>query len=285
MSKKSISSVKAYNNVDFLNSKDARVLRILAEYLEPLDRFRRHKVKDTIVFFGSARTREPAPARRDLREARAALRDARRPSAALRESVASAERQMKMSRYYRDAQELAYRLTKWSKSLKGTSHRFLVCSGGGPGIMEAANRGAAQAKGQTVGLGISLPMEPASNPYISRDLAFEFHYFFMRKFWFFYPAKAMVVFPGGFGTLDECMEILTLIQTRKSSKKIPFLLYGKSYWSEVLNFDAMVRWGTISPQDLELFRFVDTPEEAFQYLRDRLTESHLKPGAGRGRGA
>jgi uncharacterized protein (TIGR00730 family) len=285
MSKKSTSPIKAYNRVDFLNSRNARVLRILAEYLEPLNRFRRHKVKDTIVFFGSARTLEPGPARRGLREARAALKEARRPSAALRESVATAERQVKMSRYYRDAQELARRLTEWSKSLKGTSHRFLVCSGGGPGIMEAANRGAADAKGQTVGLGISLPMEPTSNPYISRDLAFEFHYFFMRKFWFFYPAKAMVVFPGGFGTLDECMEILTLIQTRKSSKTIPFLLYGKSYWSEVLNFDAMVRWGTISPEDLELFRFVDTPEEAFQYLRDRLTESHLKPGPGRGRTA
>ena len=282
MSKKSLSPLKAYESLDFLHSRDARVLRILAEYLEPLHRFRRHKVKDTIVFFGSARTLEPDDARRALREARAALKGARRPSAALRESVASAERQLKMSRYYRDARELARRVTAWSKSLKGTSHRFLVCSGGGPGIMEAANRGAAEAKGQTVGLGISLPMEPANNPYISRELAFEFHYFFMRKFWFFYPAKAMVVFPGGFGTLDECMEILTLIQTRKSSKKIPFLLYGKSYWSEVLNFDAMVRWGTISPQDLELFRFVDTPEEAFQYLRDRLTESHLKPGASRG---
>ena len=282
MSKKSPSPLKAYESLDFLHSRDARVLRILAEYLEPLHRFRRHKVKDTIVFFGSARTPEPEDARRSLREARAKLKAARRPSAALRKSVASAERQLKMSRYYRDARELARRVTAWSKSLKGTSHRFLVCSGGGPGIMEAANRGAAEAKGQTVGLGISLPMEPANNPYISRELAFEFHYFFMRKFWFFYPAKAMVVFPGGFGTLDEFMEILTLIQTRKSSKKIPFLLYGKSYWSEVLNFDAMVRWGTISPEDLELFRFVDTPEEAFQYLRDRLTESHLKPGASRG---
>ncbi len=285
MSKKSTSPLKAYESLDFLHSRDARVLRILAEYLEPLHRFRRHKVKDTIVFFGSARTPEPDDARRALRDARAALQGARRPSAALRKSVATAERQLKMSRYYRDARELARRVTAWSKSLKGTSHRFLVCSGGGPGIMEAANRGAAEAKGQTVGLGISLPEEPANNPYISRELAFEFHYFFMRKFWFFYPAKAMVVFPGGFGTLDECMEILTLIQTRKSSKKIPFLLYGKSYWNEVLNFDAMVRWGTIGPKDLELFRFVDTPEEAFRYLRDRLTESHLKPGASRGRTA
>jgi len=282
MSKQSSPAIKAYENIDFLNSKDARVLRLLAEYLEPLNRFRRHKVKDTIVFFGSARTPQPDDARRALREVRATLKGARRPSAALRQSVATAERQLKMSRYYRDARELARRVTEWSKSLKGTSHRFLVCSGGGPGIMEAANRGAADAKGQTIGLGISLPMEPAHNPYISRELAFEFHYFFMRKFWFFYPAKAMVVFPGGFGTLDEFMEILTLIQTQKSSKKIPFLLYGKSYWSEVLNFDAMVRWGTISKEDLDLFHFVDSPDEAFQYLRDRLTESHLKPGSDRG---
>lgn len=282
MSKQSRSPDKAYENLDFLNTRDARVLRILAEYLEPLNRFRRHKVKDTIVFFGSARTRDPEDARRALREARTAVKNTRRPSAAQRASVSTAERELKMSRYYRDARELAHRLTEWSKSLQGTSHRFLICSGGGPGIMEAANRGAAEAKGQTVGLGISLPMEPANNPYISPELAFEFHYFFMRKFWFFYPAKAMVVFPGGFGTLDEFMEILTLIQTGKSTKKVPFLLYGKSYWSEVLNFEAMVRWGTISREDLKLFRFVDSPEEAFQYLSDQLTELYLKPGAGRG---
>ena len=281
MSKSHSPAVKAYKNLPFLASKGARELRILSEYLEPLQRFREHKVKDTIVFFGSARTPEPATARENLQQARKSLKNASRQTRALKGAVSTAERQVKMSRYYRDAQELARLMTEWSKSLKGTAHRFIVSSGGGPGIMEAANRGAAEAKGRTVGLGISLPKEPANNQYISHDLAFEFHYFFMRKFWFFYPAKAMVVFPGGFGTLDECMEILTLIQTRKSSKEIPFLLYGKSYWSEVLNFDAMVRWGTISPQDLELFRFVDTPEEAFRYLRQQLTESHLKPGASR----
>jgi uncharacterized protein (TIGR00730 family) len=283
MAKRPTAATKAYKNLDFLTSRDARVLRILSEYLEPLHRFRRHKVKDTIVFFGSARTLEPQQARQALTDARAKLDAAADPAKRLRDAVSAAQRQVEMSRYYRDAQELARRLTEWSKSLQGTSHRFLVCSGGGPGIMEAANRGAAEAKGRTVGLGISLPKEPANNPYISRELAFEFHYFFMRKFWFFYPAKAMVVFPGGFGTLDECMEILTLIQTRKSSKNIPFVLYGESFWREVVDFEAMVRWGTISRDDLGLFRFVDDPQEAFEYLRDRLTESHLKPASRRGK--
>jgi uncharacterized protein (TIGR00730 family) len=284
MSKEPYSPLKAYHNLDFLNSADARTLRILSEYLEPMYRFRRRKVKDTIVFFGSARAQEPAEARRALREARAALKEASRPVKALRLAVERAQSQVKLSRYYQDAQELARLLTEWSKSLHGTSRRFLVCSGGGPGIMEAANRGAAEARGRTVGLGISLPAEPTSNPYISRELAFEFHYFFMRKFWFFYPAKAMVVFPGGFGTLDEAMEILTLIQTRKSSKKIPFVFYGASFWREVIDFDALVRWGTIGPKDLDLFRFADDPREAFVFLRDRLTETHLTPGASRASG-
>jgi uncharacterized protein (TIGR00730 family) len=277
MPKSPESPVKAYKNLDFLNSRDARILRILSEYLEPMHRFRRHKVRDTIVFFGSARTPEPTAAQESLAEAKATLAEAKTATPELEAAVAHAERQVVMSRYYADAQELARRMTEWSKSLQGTSHRFLVSSGGGPGIMEAANRGAADAKGRTVGLGISLPNEPGTNPYISRELAFEFHYFFMRKFWFFYPAKAMVVFPGGFGTLDECMEILTLIQTQKSSKTIPFVLYGTSFWKEVVNFDAMVRWGTISAKDLDLFRFADTPEDAFTFLRDELTKAHLTP--------
>ena len=278
------SAIKAYENLKFLASRDARVLRILSEYLEPLARFRRFKVKDTIVFFGSSRAQEPEAARRALREARAAVRAASHPRRSQRKAVAAAERAVKMSRYYQDALELSGRLTRWSKSLQGTSHRFLVCSGGGPGIMEAANRGAAQEKGRSVGLGISLPDEPANNDYISRELAFEFHYFFMRKFWFFYPAKAMVIFPGGFGTLDEAMEILTLIQTRKSSKKLPLVLYGPQYWKQVLNLRAMVDWGTISSGDLDLLHFSDSPAEAFEYLRRELTAAHLKPErASRGR--
>jgi uncharacterized protein (TIGR00730 family) len=264
--------LKAYKNRDFLNSKDARALRILSEYLEPLSRFRKHRVEDTIVFFGSARIIESQAAKEGVRAAKAALRAAARPTKAQRTALAEAEVRASLCRYYDEAVDLARRLTEWSKSLKGSQHRFLVCSGGGPGIMEAANRGAAEARGRTVGLGISLPFEQSGNRYISRELAFEFHYFFMRKFWFFYLAKAMVIFPGGFGTLDEAMEILTLIQTRKSSKQIPILFYGKPYWDEVLDLKAMARWGTISTSDLELVRFSDSPDDAFTYLRDTLTE-------------
>jgi hypothetical protein len=268
---------RAYKNLDFLTSPDARTLRILAEYLEPLSRLRRFRVEDTIVFFGSARIVEPARARERLREVQAALRSAARPTRRLRGELHRARTACRMARYYHECVELARRLTEWSKSLRGSRHRFLVCSGGGPGVMEAANRGAAAARGRTVGLGISLPLEQTGNPYISRELTFEFHYFFMRKFWFVYPAKAMVIFPGGFGTLDEMMEILTLVQTRKATKRMPIVVYGTSYWKRVLDFDAMVEFGTIGREDLELFRFADTPEEAFTYLRDELTEAYLKP--------
>ena len=268
---------KAYKNLDFLNSRDGRSLRILSEYLEPQARFRHYRVADTIVFFGSARTPEPDSARAGLKEARAALRKAARPTRALKEAVEQAKVGVQMSRYYADSQELARQLTEWSKSLKGSNHRFLVCSGGGPGIMEAANRGAAEARGRTVGLGISLPFEQSGNEYISRELSFEFHYFFMRKFWFVYLAKAMVVFPGGFGTLDELMEILTITQTGKSTKRIPIVLYGSKFWKEVVNFEAMCRWGTISRSDLDLFQFADSPEAALSYLRRELTEAYLKP--------
>ena len=268
---------KAYKNLDFLQSKDGRTLRILSEYLEPQARFRRFKVADTIVFFGSARTPEPASARAALKEARAELRNAARPTRELKDAVERAKTDINMSRYYAECQELARQLTEWSKSLKGSKHRFLVCSGGGPGIMEAANRGAAEARGRNVGLGISLPFEQSGNRYISRELSFEFHYFFMRKFWFVYLAKAMVIFPGGFGTLDELMEILTLIQTGKSTKRIPLVLYGSKFWKEIVNFEAMCRWGTISRSDLDLLKFVDSPDEAFDYLRRELTEAYLKP--------
>ena len=268
---------KAYQNLEFLNGRDGRTLRILSEYLEPLARFNKFRVEDTIVFFGSARICEPARARERLRETRAVLAAARRPTRRLGQEVERAQAAVRMSRYYDEAVELAGLLTAWSKSLKGSKHRFLVCSGGGPGIMEAANRGAASERGRSVGLGISLPFEQTGNPYISRELAFEFHYFFMRKFWFVYLAKAMVIFPGGFGTLDEMMEILTLIQTRKSTKRIPIVVYGTRYWKKVLNFDAMVEFGTISRADLELFRFADTPQAAFDYLRDELTDAYLRP--------
>src|ERR1051326_2890777 len=233
----------AYLNGDFLNSPDARALRILAEFLEPLSHFRREKVRDTVVFFGSARVREQGP----------------------------------LHQYYQDARTLAGMLTEWSAQFTNNTYRFVVCSGGGPGIMEAANRGAHDANGKTIGLNIGLPFEQFPNPYITPELSFEFHYFFMRKFWFAYLSKALVVFPGGFGTMDELCEILTLAQTRKIEKKIVIVLYGSAYWKEVLNFNALVKYGTISPSDLNLFQYADTPEEALSILQVFLTKYYLTP--------
>ncbi|TAJ08144.1 MAG: LOG family protein, partial [Planctomycetota bacterium] len=216
-------AVKAYKNEAFLGSRDARVLRILSEYLEPETRFRELRIKDTIVMFGSARIPSRETAQAELAQVVASGADRAR-----------AEQRLKMSRYYEDTRELARRLTEWSKSLSGTDRRFVVCSGGGPGIMEAANRGASEAKGENVGLNISLPFEQNDNPYITRRLSFEFHYFFMRKFWFSYLAKAFVIMPGGFGTLDEFFEVVTLVQTLKIKKKVAIVLYGTEYWDKVL---------------------------------------------------
>lgn len=252
---------KAYTNHDFLMSRDARPLRILAEYLEPLARFGRYRVADTVVFFGSARAPSPEETEKDLAAARAGGNAA---------ALLKAQQGAKLARYYDDARGLAFRMTEWSKSLSKTNRRFIVCSGGGPGIMEAANRGASDAHGISIGLGISLPFEATANPYITRELGFEFHYFFMRKFWFVYLAKALVVFPGGFGTFDELFELLTLVQTHKSSKRMPIVLYGREFWHEVLNLDALVRWGTISEHDLSLFHVADSPDDAFEYLRHEL---------------
>ena len=228
----------AYLNDKFLNSPDARALRILSEFLEPLAHFRREKVRDTVVFFGSARVREG---------------------------------EGEMARYYDDARRLALMLTEWSQQFTNNTYRFVVCSGGGPGIMEAANRGAWEAEGKTVGLNIGLPFEQFPNPYITPELSFEFHYFFMRKFWFAYLAKALVVFPGGFGTMDEMMEILTLTQTQKLAKKMTILLYGSDYWKEIINFEALVKHGMIAREDLSLFQFADDPDTAFALLKAGLS--------------
>ena len=257
-------AVKAYKNQEFIGSPDARPLRILAEYLEPQTRFDEFKVRDTIVFFGSARIPSRDAAQALVEKAKAGEGD-----------LAKAEKKLWMSRYYEETRELAARLTKWSKSLEGTDRRFVVCSGGGPGIMEAANRGASEAKGENIGLNISLPFEQQDNPYITRRLAFEFHYFFMRKFWFSYLAKAMVVMPGGFGTLDEFMEVVTLVQTLKIKKKLPIVLYGTEYWDKVLKLEPMVEFGTISPEDVNLFHRSDSVEDAYQYLVKELEAHHL----------
>src|SRR5579872_985733 len=233
----------AYKNEKFLDSPDARSLRILSEYLYPLSHFRKERVLDTIVFFGSARTFETGP----------------------------------NARYYNEARELARRVTEWSNNLENSARRFVICSGGGPGIMEAANRGAHDAGGKTVGLNIGLPFEQRPNPFITPELCFEFHYFFMRKFWFAYLAKALVVFPGGFGTLDELTEILTLVQTQKLLKKMVVLLYGSAFWKEILNFDALLKHGMIAEEDLSLFQFADDVETAFHFLEVGLTKYYLEP--------
>ncbi|MGH9547609.1 MAG: TIGR00730 family Rossman fold protein [Terriglobales bacterium] len=261
----------AYENEPFVNSPDGRILRILSEYIEPLSRFRREQIQDTVVFFGSARFHSHAEANRNLTELEKGL-GVQHP-AERKKALASVD----MARYYEDARRLAFLLTQWSVQIPARRRRFVVTTGGGPGIMEAANLGAQEGGGKTIGLNINLPSEQSPNPYITPALNFEFHYFFMRKFWFAYLAKALVIFPGGFGTLDELFEILTLAQTQKLAKKILVVIYGSEYWKRLINFDAMIDAGTISAADLDLFRMVDSPEEGFEFLRDGLVKYHLGP--------
>jgi uncharacterized protein (TIGR00730 family) len=275
----------AYFNTEFLNSPDGRLFRILSEYSEPLARFRREKIQDTVVFFGSARFASLSEAERSLTtlekngapgpghpEAQSGAGDGDELQGALKRANA----RVQMARFYEEARTLARMLTEWTVTLPGKRHRFVVTSGGGPGIMEAANRGARDAGGKTIGLNIRLPFEQLPNPYITPELNFEFHYFFMRKYWFAYLAKALVVFPGGFGTLDELFEILTLAQTQKLAKKIIVIVYGKEYWSRVLNLSALADAGAISPEDEQLFSFCDSPEEAFATLKAGLMRYHLE---------
>jgi uncharacterized protein (TIGR00730 family) len=261
--------LKAYKSQDFLSSAEARPLRILAEYLEPRARFERYHIDDTIVFFGSSRIVSREVAEGELEAAKKSG-----------EGLAGAEVRYELSAYYEATRELARRLTEWSKGLDQTERRFVVCSGGGPGIMQAANQGASEAKGVNVGLSISLPFEQMGNSFITRELSFAFHYFFMRKFWFAYLAKAVVVMPGGFGTLDELFELLTLVQTEKIRKHMPIVLFGSKYWAEVINLEALERYGTISPGDTELFFRTDSVDEAFAYVTEQLSRYALaSPGA------
>jgi len=261
---------KAYANVEFLNSPDARTIRILCEFLEPLKRFRENNIKGTIVFFGSSRTLPEEEAMSRLKRVQKKVASSKNPRRSLLTELQQAENQASMSRYYSEAVTLAREITLWSKTF-ADGKRFVVCSGGGGGIMEAANRGASEAGGKSLGFNITLPVMPQPpNEYISPGYEFEFHYFFMRKWWFFYLAKALIIFPGGFGTMDELMEMLTLRQTGKIPYTFPVLLFGRDYWKKVVDFDFLVEMGTISRSDLRLFRFVDSADEALEYLKRTL---------------
>jgi uncharacterized protein (TIGR00730 family) len=264
----------AYLDPEFLDTDDARPIRILAEYLDPLRRLKEQNIQDTVVFFGSARVHSREKATREHeRLKRRSGRRSREFTLALKRS----RKALQWSRYYEDARELANQLARWSLSLESPRNRFVVCTGGGPGIMEAANRGAHEARGKSMGFNIRLPHEQGANRYITEGLHFEFHYFFMRKFWFAYLAKALVIFPGGFGTLDEMFEILTLSQTQKLSKQLGVFMYGREYWDDVLNLKPLADWGAINAADLELLKWVNTPDEAFEQLRTHLMAYHLVP--------
>src|SRR5262245_15271490 len=269
---------KAYENPQFLKSRDARIVRMLCEYLEPLQRFQRLQVRETIVMFGSARARPMAAVKSEFDAAQAERKKYReKVPKEVRDRLERAQMDLRLARYYDDAAELSRMITAWAKSLD-QGNRFVVCSGGGPGIMEAANRGATElAGGKSIGLTISLPMEQAGNPYITPELLFEFHYFFMRKLWLVDIAVVLVLFPGGFGTMDELFEVLTLVQTRKITRPLPVVLYGRKFWQEFLNWDALARWGTISPKDVNLFKIVDNPREAYNFLSRALLQAYPKP--------
>jgi hypothetical protein len=268
----------AYLDHEFLDSDGARPIRILSEYLEPHRRFKAQNIQDTVVFFGSARVHSREAAERALERLESRV-DRRSGGEESQAHLVRGRRNVEWSRYYEEARELARLLTVWSGGLGLPCHRFVVTSGGGPGIMEAANRGATEAGGKTIGLNIKLPFEQGANRYITDGLHFEFHYFFMRKFWFAYLAKALVVFPGGFGTIDEMFEILTLMQTEKLAKQIQIVLYGSEYWDQILSLEPMAEWGAIDDHDLSLLQRANTPTEAFDLLKAHLTEHHLTPAA------
>jgi uncharacterized protein (TIGR00730 family) len=263
---------KAYENDNFLNSADGRVLRILSEYLHPKSKFRKHKIMDTIVFFGSARLKSKRDALADFRK----INKMNPKAPGFAQKLRYSQLMVDMSRYYEDAVELSRRLTEWSLNLDTTANRFIVCTGGGPGIMEAANKGAKKAGGYSVGLNISIPFEQFVNRYVTPDLSFEFHYFFMRKFWFAYLSKALIIFPGGFGTMDECFEVLTLVQTEKIKKKLLMVIYDEKYWNSIINFDVLVEKGMISESDLKLLNFCSSIDEVFDKVVKHLEKYYSR---------
>ncbi|MCU7492655.1 MAG: LOG family protein [Ignavibacteria bacterium] len=264
--------VKAYKNADFLNSPDGRPIRILSEFFEPKARFEKNNILDTIVMFGSARFKSRKDALKDYNDFKN-LDPKKVPNFA--QKLRHAQIMVEMSKYYEDAVELSRMLTEWSLNLPTEKNRFIMCSGGGPGIMEAANKGAKLAGGFSIGLNISIPFEQFVNKYVTPELKFEFHYFFMRKFWFAYLAKALIVFPGGFGTMDEFTEVLTLMQTGKIKKQMKIIVYDEKYWKTVLNFDALIEFGVINPEDLDLLSFCNTPEEAFREITQYFEKHYL----------
>jgi hypothetical protein len=270
---KDLKPKKAYENLDFLDSPDGRTVRMLTEYLHPKSKFRKHKIMDTIVFFGSARLKSKRNAINDYNEIKTKNPKSTQGFAT---KLREAQLMVDMSRYYQDAVELSRRITEWSLNLETSANRFIVCTGGGPGIMEAANRGAKKAGGYSVGLNISIPYEQYVNKYVTPELSFEFHYFFMRKFWFAYLSKAFVIFPGGFGTMDEMFEVLTLVQTDKIRKKLALIIYDEKYWKSIINFDALVDKGLISASDLKLFTFCNSLDQAYEAIIKHLKKYYTK---------
>ncbi len=266
------SPVKSYQNQEFLSSSDARVIRILAEYLEPQLRFKKHKIVDTIVFFGSARLKSRKAALAELNK----YKSIDPKKAGFAKGLRDAQIAVQMSKYYEEAVDLSKKLTSWSMNLETEANRFIICTGGGPGIMEAANKGAKLAGGYSIGLNISIPFEQFVNKYVTNDLQFEFHYFFMRKFWFAYLSKALIVFPGGFGTMDELFEILTLVQTEKIRKKLCLVIYDEKYWKRIINFEALIDSGVISKEDLNLFHFCEDVESAYKIITTHLEKNFIK---------
>lgn len=264
---------KAYEKIEFLNSSEARIIRMLSEYLEPKAKFKKHKIQDTVVFFGSARLKSRKDALAEVNKFKN-LDPKKYPNFA--EELRGAQHHLEMSKYYEDAVQLSKKLTGWALNLPAKGYRFMVCTGGGPGIMEAANKGAKQAGGYSVGLNISIPFEQFVNKYVTSDLSFEFHYFFMRKFWFAYLAKCLICFPGGFGTMDELFEMLTLIQTEKMRKKLLLVLYDEKYWNEVINFKALIDHAVISPNDMKVFSFCNNVDDAYKIITEHLEKNYLK---------